>query len=56
MENDKEIKNILNIKKSEDKDIEEVKVKDGLFENTVVNKKYVTKDGRQLLKEITFEN
>ena len=33
-----------------------VKVRDGLFEHTeVVNKKYVTSDGRQLLKEVTFE-
>jgi hypothetical protein len=33
-----------------------VKVRDGLFEHTeVLNKKYVTSDGRQLLKEVTFE-
>jgi hypothetical protein len=33
-----------------------VKVRDGLFEHTeVVNKKYVTSDGRQLLKEVRFE-
>ncbi len=33
-----------------------VKVRDGLFEHTeVVNKKYVTTDGRQLLKEVRFE-
>lgn len=34
-----------------------IKVKDGLFEHTeIVNKKYVTSDGRQLLKEVRFEN
>jgi len=33
-----------------------VKVRDGLFEHTeVLNKKYVTTDGRQLLKEVRFE-
>jgi hypothetical protein len=33
-----------------------VKVRDGLFEHTeVINKKYVTSDGRQLLKEVRFE-
>jgi hypothetical protein len=33
-----------------------VKVRDGLFEHTeIVNKKYVTTDGRQLLKEVRFE-
>ena len=33
-----------------------VKVRDGLFEHTeVLNKKYVTSDGRQLLKEVRFE-
>jgi hypothetical protein len=33
-----------------------VKVRDGLFEHTeIVNKKYVTSDGRQLLKEVRFE-
>jgi hypothetical protein len=33
-----------------------VKVRDGLFEHTeVLNKKYVTTDGRQLLKEVKFE-
>jgi hypothetical protein len=33
-----------------------VKVRDGLFEHTeVINKKYVTNDGRQLLKEVRFE-
>jgi hypothetical protein len=33
-----------------------VKVRDGLFEHTeVINKKYVTTDGRQLLKEVRFE-
>ncbi len=33
-----------------------VKVRDGLFEHTeVINKKYVTSDGRQLLKEVKFE-
>ena len=33
-----------------------VKVRDGLFEHTeALNKKYVTSDGRQLLKEVTFE-
>lgn len=33
-----------------------VKVRDGLFEHTeVLNKKYVTNDGRQLLKEVRFE-
>jgi hypothetical protein len=33
-----------------------IKVRDGLFEHTeVINKKYVTNDGRQLLKEVRFE-
>jgi hypothetical protein len=33
-----------------------IKVRDGLFEHTeVLNKKYVTNDGRQLLKEVRFE-
>ena len=33
-----------------------VKVRDGLIEHTeVLNKKYVTTDGRQLLKEVKFE-
>lgn len=33
-----------------------VKVRDGLFEHTeVINKKFVTSDGRQLLKEVRFE-
>ena len=33
-----------------------VNVRDGLFEHTeVINKKYVTNDGRQLLKEVRFE-
>ena len=33
-----------------------VKVRDGLFEHTeFINKKYVTSDGRQLLKEVKFE-
>ena len=33
-----------------------VRVRDGLFEHTeVLNKKYVTSDGRQLLKEVRFE-
>jgi hypothetical protein len=33
-----------------------IKVVDGLFEHTeFINKKYVTNDGRQLLKEIKFE-
>jgi hypothetical protein len=34
-----------------------IKVKDGLFEhNEIINKKFVTTDGRQLLKEIRFES
>ena len=33
-----------------------IKVVDGLFEHTeFINKKYVTSDGRQLLKEVKFE-
>ena len=33
-----------------------IKVKDGLFEHSeIVNKKFVTTDGRQLLKEVRFE-
>jgi hypothetical protein len=33
-----------------------IKVRDGLFEHTeVINKKFVTTDGRQLLKEVRFE-
>lgn len=33
-----------------------IKVKDGLFEHSeIINKKYVTTDGRQLLKEVRFE-
>ena len=33
-----------------------IKVVDGLFEHAeVINKKFVTTDGRQLLKEIRFE-
>lgn len=33
-----------------------IKVVDGLFEHAeVLNKKYVTTDGRQLLKEVRFE-
>jgi hypothetical protein len=33
-----------------------IKIKDGLFEHAeVINKKYVTTDGRQLLKEVRFE-
>jgi hypothetical protein len=33
-----------------------IKVKDGLFEHSeIINKKYVTTDGRQLLKEVKFE-
>lgn len=33
-----------------------LKIKDGLFEHAeVVNKRYVTTDGRQLLKEVRFE-
>ena len=33
-----------------------IKLKDGLFEHSeIVNKKYVTTDGRQLLKEVRFE-
>jgi len=33
-----------------------IKVVDGLFEHTeFINKKYVTTDGRQLLKEVKFE-
>jgi hypothetical protein len=43
--------------KIESEGIEVVKNKDGLFEsNEVVNKKFVTKDGRQLLKEVKFES
>ena len=42
--------------KQEHEDEVVVKVRDGLFEHTeVINKKYVTTDGRQLLKEVTFE-
>jgi len=33
-----------------------IKVKDGLFEHSeIINKKFVTTDGRQLLKEVRFE-
>lgn len=33
-----------------------IKVVDGLFEHAeVINKKFVTTDGRQLLKELRFE-
>jgi hypothetical protein len=33
-----------------------IKVVDGLFEHAeVINKKFVTTDGRQLLKEVRFE-
>lgn len=33
-----------------------LKVVDGLFEHTeMINKKFVTSDGRQLLKEVRFE-
>ena len=33
-----------------------IKVVDGLFEHTeMINKKFVTSDGRQLLKEVRFE-
>jgi hypothetical protein len=33
-----------------------LKVLDGLFEHTeMINKKFVTSDGRQLLKEVRFE-
>lgn len=33
-----------------------LKVVDGLFEHTeMINKKFVTNDGRQLLKEVRFE-
>jgi hypothetical protein len=33
-----------------------IKFRDGLFEHTeLINKKYVTTDGRQLLKEVRFE-
>jgi len=33
-----------------------IKVIDGLFEHAeVINKKFVTTDGRQLLKEVRFE-
>lgn len=33
-----------------------IKVKDGLFEHSeIINKKYITTDGRQLLKEVKFE-
>jgi hypothetical protein len=42
--------------KQEHEDEVVVKVRDGLFEHTeVINKKYVTTDGRQLLKEVKFE-
>ena len=44
-------------KETQEQDTEVVvKVRDGLFEHTeVLNKKYVTSDGRQLLKEVRFE-
>jgi hypothetical protein len=33
-----------------------IKVKDGLFEHSeIINKRFVTTDGRQLLKEVRFE-
>jgi hypothetical protein len=33
-----------------------IKVVDGLFEHAeIINKKFVTTDGRQLLKEVRFE-
>jgi hypothetical protein len=33
-----------------------IKLKDGLFEHSeIINKKFVTTDGRQLLKEVRFE-
>lgn len=44
-----------NLKQEQENEVV-VKVRDGLFEHTeVLNKKYVTTDGRQLLKEVRFE-
>lgn len=44
-----------NIQETQDSQVI-IKVKDGLFEHSeIINKKYVTTDGRQLLKEVKFE-
>jgi hypothetical protein len=57
--NDK-LSEIISLNTTKDEQLNEnevvIKVRDGLFEHTeVINKKYVTNDGRQLLKEVIFE-
>jgi hypothetical protein len=50
-----ENKNINNQEENNEAQVN-IKVVDGLFEHTeFINKKYVTTDGRQLLKEVKFE-
>lgn len=59
----KKLSEIISADEYQDDNIQEtqdtqviIKVKDGLFEHSeIINKKYVTTDGRQLLKEVKFE-
>jgi hypothetical protein len=52
---DKKLQDLLNIEETV-KTEEILKVKDGLFEHSeIVNKKYVSVDGRQLLKEVKYQ-
>ena len=62
MENNiqKEVSQILGIetetKKEKNNDEFVIKQKDGLFEHSeLLNKKFITNDGRQLLKETLYE-
>jgi len=58
MEKDKDqkLQELLSIETPNTEDQEVLKIKDGLFEQSeIANKKFVTLDGRQLLKEVKYQ-